>query len=477
MKYRILLYILLSSLVSFGQHKISWLATSEVASKIYGNLHPRIKLDKNHNPMIVWGNDAGKAYFAKWGGESFNTPMEVSPAGKQVFTSSWSGPDIAVQGDNVFIVYKQLPEDSSNIYLMHSYDAGKHFSIPLEVDEKSSWITRFPTVTTDESGNPFVAFMKADRTFESFHYAVARSNDMGETFIKDTMASVLSGQRVCDCSPASLVVSGNAGVLMYRNHLGSQRNIYAGISTNACLSFNQGMRIDSTDYAPEYCPASAPSSVLIGDTLYTVYMSGESGKKLIYLSRLSLSTYYNSTELLTGNIPGVIEQNYPRISGLGNAAAIVWTQTAGGNNQVCMALTDDLTQGMPSHIDTVANGVMLNADVALGGGHVYVVWEDQVTRNVMFRKGIYQKQTTVRDNTTIIISPPAKGQKYFLVRMPNIEACALVDTKGNNYETDVVYPKGREVCRVSIDEIDPGVYSVRLWDKDGKIYNAQVEIK
>jgi glycerophosphoryl diester phosphodiesterase len=51
--------------------------------------------------------------------------------------------------------------------------------------------------------------------------------------------------------------------------------------------------------------------------------------------------------------------------------------------------------------------------------------------------------------------------------LPRIEI--NIEIKGNNYETDVVYPKGREVCRVSIEDIDPGVYSVRLWDKDGKI--------
>ena len=455
---------------------IGWLDAGPVASKVYGNLHPRIQLDKYNNPMVVWGDEGGKAYFAKWGGESFTTPIDICQPGMTVFTSSWAGPDIAAHGDSVYVTYKEVTEKNSHIYIKHSYDGGVHFSAAAVVDNVNHLNNRFPTVTTDENGNPFVAFMKSEHDYNGHRYVVARSLDMGETFLHDTLAS--SGVApVCDCSPAALVVSGSAGVLLYRNNIGSVRNIWGAVSINGCGSFHTTLRIDSTEYVPETCPASAPHGVIVGDTLYAVYSSGKDENALVYLSRLSLSKPTLSTEALTGAITGVVQQNLPRISGINGAAAIVWTQTDGGNNYVCISITDELAHGFPKSYDTVAMGVMLNADVAIGGGYIYVVWEDQVTRCVMFRRGVYYKKSRAVENTSIIINQPDAGQKAFSIDMEGIVSCELVDAGGNHTETDISYPKNKYICKVMLDDMEPGPYTVKVMDKDGRTYTAQLEIK
>ena len=453
------------------------MAPAPVAHKIYGNLHPGIKLDKNNNPMVVWGDESGKAYFSKWGGESFSSPVVVNAPGSTIFATSWAGPDLAAHGDTVYIVYKQVPEENSHIYLKHSYDGGKNFSIGAEVDATERYISRFPTVTTDENGNPFVCFMKTEKDYEGSKYVVARSEDMGESFLKDTLASVMSGGRVCECSPASLVVSGSAGILLYRNNLHGLRNIWGGISNNGCLSFPNGLRIDSTDYLPETCPASGPNGVIVGDTLYSVYMSGIADSALVYLSKLSLSVPSLSTTTLTGQVPGVVMQNFPRISGAGTATAIVWTQTSGGNNQVCLSFTGDLTNGFPTAYDTVAEGVMINADVAIGGGFIYVVWEDHITRSVMFRRGRYTRHKVEAENTSILVTPPEPGQKYFFINMPDILSCSLIDLSGTPVEADISYPKNPNICRVSTEDMEPGKYTVKVWDINGRIFTAKVDLK
>ena len=475
------LLMLLSSHAAIAQSKINWLAASPVADKTYGNLHPRIKLDGNNNPFVLWGSEGGKAYIAKWGGEGFAAPVEMSPPGKQVFTSSWAGPDLAVSGNNVYVTYKLLPEETGHIYVVHSYDGGQSYSIPIEADDKRiedhDYITRYPIITTNETGQPYIAFMKTDPEYEQHTYWVARSEDMGESFSKATLGSVNTGNRVCDCSPASMIVSGSAGVIVYRNHYGLNRNIGAGVSNNGCVSFGLGMRLDSTYFAPENCVGSGTGSALLGDTVYSVFMSGEGAAGTIFISKLSISSNTNVTTTLANKPVGVEIQNHPRIAADQNALAAVWTQIAAGNNQVCLSFTDDLAKGLPKRYDTVATGVMLDADIAMGGGYIYIVWEDQVTKTVMFRRGQYMKKSTIKQATNIIIAQPPKGQKYFLINLPGIETCTLVDPKGNSYDTDVSYPKGKGVCQVTIDDIFPGTYSVRIWDKDGKIYNGQVEVK
>lgn len=461
-----------------AQNSIGWLATAPVAHKIYGNLHPRIRLDKYSNPMVVWGDEAGRAYFAKWGGESFTTPVVISQPGKNIFATSWAGPDIASRGDTVYVVFKQMPEDQEHIYIKHSYDGGINFSAAVQVDTAAgSYITRFPTVSADENGNPFVTYMKLDKGFDNPYYVVARSEDMGETFLKDTLASVLSGNKVCECSPARLVASGSAGIFLYRNNLDGLRNIWAGVSNNGSQTFKVGLQMDSTQFYPSRCPASGPDGVIVGDTLYAVYMSGKDENALVYLGKLSLSNPTLSATPITGNIPGVVMQNFPRVSGSGYAAGVVWTQTSGSNSLVCLSVTDDLTRGFPKRYDTVAEGVMLNADVAIGGGFIYVVWEDHETHSVMFRRGVYYKKSKEVDNTSILIGSQNPTLRYFTINMPDLISCTLIDAAGHDYEMDISYPKNANICQVSTEDMPEGDYGVKVMDKEGRIYNARIHLK
>ena len=477
MRFLLTAFFTITYISAFSQSIIGWQAPYPVAGRVYGNLHPRIKLDKLHNPMVVWGDENGKAWFAKWGGEAFSQPVSIGPTSAEAFATSWAGPDIAAHGDTVYITYKEIPEETSHIYIKHSYDGGINFSAPALVDDGNDFISRFPTITTDEAGNPYISYMKVSKGYDAARYVVAKSLDLGESFLRDTTGSIQSGANVCECSPASLVVSGNAAVLLYRNNSSGLRNIWGGISMNACTAFRNSLQLDSTSYYPATCPASGPHGVIVGDTLYSVYMSGIGEKGLVYLSKLSLSTSAITTMPLTGPVTGVVSQNFPRISGNGIAEAIVWTQTVGGNNQVCLSFTGELTNGFPQLYDTVAEGVMINADVAIGGGFIYVVWEDHVNRCVMFRRGVYYKKKTVTENTTIFINQPEKGQKYFSVVLADIVSCALIDATGSQAELDLSYPKNSNICHISIDDMDPGAYTVKIWDKEGKVYTAQLQIK
>ena len=456
---------------------ISWLATAPVAEKMFGNLHPRIKLDKFSNPMVVWADEAGHAYFSKWGGESFYPPVMISRPTKPVFATSWAGPDIAAHGDTVYVVYKEMPEETGHIYIKHSFDGGVHFSAAVQVDTAAGdYISRFPTVSADENGNPFVTFMKVTNNYEAPMYYVARSDDMGETFFRDTLA-VPSTTRVCECSPASLVASGKAGILLYRNNIDGLRNIWASISNNGSSTFNVNLQMDSTLFYPMTCPASGPDGVIVGDTLYSVFTSGRDENALVYLSKLSLSNPSLTTAPVTGNIVGVIMQNMPRISGMGYAAGVVWTQTSGGNNLVCLSITHDLTTGFPPNYDTVARGVMLNADVALGGGFVYVVWEDHETRSVMYRRGVYIKKKKEQENTSMLIGSQNANAHYFTINMPDLISVSLIDSAGNDYEMDISYPKSSAVCQVSTVDMEEGTYGVKAMDSNGRTYNARIHLK
>lgn len=478
MKKILLAVTLLYGGILYGQNGIIWYDAIAVADKTYGNIHPRIVLDQQGKPLVLWADANGRAFIAKWNGKGFAPPMQINTPGKYVFAESWAGPEITNHGDTIYIVYKELPEDKSHIYIKHSYDGGKNFSIESEVDENPEYISRFPSVAIDPYGHPLVAYMKLNKSYTSPRYVVARSTDMGESFSGEATVKIYSGGQVSDCCPATVIESGNASAILYRDDLNGVRNIWAGMSANAGISFNRGVQIDTTNWMTRECPAQPPHGIIVSDTLYSVFSSGSGDSALIYLGKLSVSSFAASSAPVTGHIPGANSQNMPRIANSGNAAGLIWQQPAAGGTQLCLLFTSDITTGFPAQYDKAAKGMMLgNADLALGSGHLYLVWQDDSSGNVMCRVGSYNETIAnqMLAGTTTISLKTSKSGKYFTVPLTDMVSCLMVDLQGKEYEMDLKCRKTQ--CRVYTEDLDAGLYIVRIFGKDEKVYTYKYEVK
>ncbi len=319
--------------------------------------------------------------------------------------------------------------------------------------------------------------MKLDKGYINPRYVVARSKDLGESFFGETVVSGFSGGKASDCCPATVVESGNATVILYRDNLNNVRNIWAGISSNAGVSFQRGLQVDQTNWTKKSCPPNAPDGVIAGDTLYTVFMSGAGDSSLVYLSKASVSGLSAAVKPVTGNFAGLGSQNFPRIACSGDASALAWEQSVGSATQVCLLFTNEITNGFPATIDTIANGQFENLDVALGAGHIYIVYQDDSSGNVMCRIGRYNETIVnklLAENTTMGLSPAGNG-KYFTVSIPNISSCLMSDLQGKEYEMDLKC--NRNSCRVYTEDLDPGMYIVKIFCKDEKVYTYKYEVK
>jgi hypothetical protein len=460
-----------------AEDKIIWYDPITVTDKTFGYQHPRVALDQNNNPMVLWGDDNGRVFLARWAGKGFAEAVRINPPGKAAFVEPWAGPEITSRGDTVYIVYKETPEEKNHIHILHSYDGGKHFSIETQVDDSDALISRFPTVAMNPYGHPLVSYMKYDPGYQNPRHVVAKSNDFGETIAGEAVVKNYSGGKISDCCPATVVESGNATVILFRDDFNGYRNIWAGISKNRAISFDKGMQIDSTNWYSKNCAAEPPHGTIVGDTLYAVFGSGGGDSALIYLSKVSLTTQGIAYRPLTGKFPGLTSQTSPRIANSGNATAITWVQSIGINMQVCLHFTNDITTGLPEKYTTVARGVFQSPDVALGGGHIYVVYEDDSSKNIMCRIGRYEETITnklLAENTTVALERSKNG-KYFTVTMPDLSYCLMVDATGKEYEMDVKCKKNS--CKINTEELDPGLYVVKMYTKDEKIFTYKYEVK
>jgi len=402
-----------------AQGKITWGMGMNISDNTKGSMHPRMALDRLGNPMVVCGKMAdASVYFTRWNGSAFNT-IKLNPSWLKVATASWMGPNIASKGDTVYVVVKRTPEvsDTSHIYIITSFNGGISFSAPVRVDYINDSVSRFPTVTVDAKGNPVVAFMKFNSSFLKSRWVVTRSSDYGKTFSTDVKASGYSGgsAEVCDCCPGALVSSGNVSTMLYRDNLSNIRDIWTGVSTNNNSSFNTGFATDNTKWMIMSCPSSGPDGVIIGDSLYSVFLSSGSGSYRTYLSKSSISSgKVNSVSKLTGNITSLGQQNYPRIANDGKAMAIVWKQTVSGVSQLPILFTNDIGKGFPTGYDTVDLADITNADVAISNGNIFVIWQDDKSGTVKYRKGTYTPSNTgaianIKESDFTIFPNPASS--------------------------------------------------------------------
>jgi len=483
---KILLFLLLIPAICYGQG-IVWESPVPVAESTFSNQHPRVVLDRNNNPLILWGNftDAA-AYFSRWNGTGFTTPVRITPMDIEIFAASWAGPDIAAFGDTIYVVFKENPEDVAPAYCVHSYDGGATFSDPVQIDGMiGDNISRFPSVTVNEEGQPIVAFMKLDSDFGNARYVVATSDDFGNSFNMDVLASDFSGGDVCDCCPVSITSGGNYVATLYRDNLDNLRNSWAGISANGGDMFMNGIQIDDTDWMINACPSTGPDGIIIGDSLYSVFMSAATGEERIYFSASSLYTFSASTaERLSFEILELDLENYPRIANCGNAVAIVWKDVI-FDADIKLQFTDNIQNRFPTiplevTVFNLEDYNPINADVAVSSTDIHVVWQESTNGTVMYRKGTYADPVSINDHLPMesfnIYPNPASNQININVNnnvVGNIEL-VLSDVSGINIFASKYVDS--HLISVDITNLPSGIYFIEIRDEAGKEYNQILSV-
>jgi hypothetical protein len=475
--FTILLTIILNSALS--QTGITWSTEIDIASSNSGNLHPRIVSDRTGNPLVIWGKiSTDELYFTRWSDTAFITPVILNPLMTQIFTASWAGPDIASHGDTVYIVYKLNPEDTTNVQLIRSFDGGATFSVPIDVDHLVDSVSRFPTVATDSLGHPVVAFMKFEAGFLNAHYVVCRSFDYGSTFAIDNLASMYSGANVCDCCPGALVCSGNLATLLYRDNFNDFRTIWCGTSTDNANTFPFGMQVDNTSWFFNACPSSGPDAIIIGDSVYSVFMSGATGADRCYFTPATISgTWPGPTVMLGDSIMGIDDQNFPRIANFGNKAGIVCRQTYNGNGQLVLYFTEDIYNGFPDVFDTIASGNITNGDIIITDEAIHIVWQDDNSETVKYRKGSFST-TTVKNDPSInkLLVYPSPAHNQFSIQLINsithVNSIELIDPLGKIINQTFDQLKGKATCYLY--DIKAGCYIVRIRDSNSRYYFSKV---
>ncbi len=173
-----------------------------------------LKVDQNgrvHLSCAYLTSDVGEGFIyhtvSNDGGQTFSPPVQVATGGllfpNQIVSSNIvvhnrenAAPSLAVDGNNVYIVWTDLVDSVSNIskaYFSYSNNWGQSFSPPFEFGnflvDSIDVFHFFPTVAAD-SGLVAISWYTIDKISGESNYYLAESSDFGASF--DTVVNISS---------------------------------------------------------------------------------------------------------------------------------------------------------------------------------------------------------------------------------------------------------------------------------------------
>ena len=404
----------------------------------YSSIKPRVAATTGNIPVVIWGkasatSNPGKISSSRWNGTGFSTPLQLNPAGVDVYAGPSEGPNIAASGDTVFVTYFSIPTNSSKIYIVRSTDGGVSFSDTVRADHQTTKPPYTPFVAIGQNGNPYLAYEASNTNMSAPEQLFSRSTDGGMSFTNEVNANIMAPGEPCECCPPSLVVKDSLVFLMYRNNVNNIRNIYVAVSQDHGATFPNIVQVDNTNWFINGCPSTGAEGVISGDSLVVTWRSSVSGQTRIYYNKIHIGTLQKGTvRKIDPAFTGTAYQDHPSITGANDTVAIVWDDNRTGNTNCYMITSVDggTTFSAPVMInDTAAQtGTQRNPHAAYKNGVFHIVYQNSVTNEVIYRTAQITGMLGVAETNpkkATVTAAPNPFSNSTTIRFPGITAKAV----------------------------------------------------
>ena len=242
-----------------------------------------------NNLYVVWhdGTDtpgSREIFIAKStdGGETFGEPKNIS--NNNGFSLL---PQIAVNGDNVYVVWNDDTDGFDEIFIAKSTDGGETFSTPENISEgnlsNNASFSYQPSIAVNDD-NVYVVWHE-DPLGKRIIF-VAKSNDGGETFGEPENIS----DKFDFSSKSAIAIEGNNVFVAWMVDIPNNNDLFVAKSTDGGETFGEPENISNNDGFSNY-PSSVttssfePSIAVNGDNVYVGWSDGTPGNFEILLSK------------------------------------------------------------------------------------------------------------------------------------------------------------------------------------------------
>lgn len=378
--------------LSTGLHaqSLEWTTEQQAGGAGAGFQRPRIGLNGQGDPVVLWGRTSPGAMFTSvFNGGSFSPPVMIHPPDVEAWSLYWAGGDLAADGNELAAVFSTGSLGVGAIYCVTSNDGGSTWGDTVRIAPVPPLEARFPTVAMVPGQGPAVQYMEFDGGWANARYVSARSLDGGSTFQAPVPVSEpYAPGDVCDCCTGQNVADADHLVALFRNNDANIRTIWGVASSDDGASFTVGGELDDQNWNINACPSSGPDGYLTADSIRYVWMSGEVNGTKVHAAGAALSDLSATASVpVHPDQPAALQQNFPRIAGSGDTLGIVWQQSSTGQHEILFSwsVTGLADLSIPDTVNSSLTGMQKNPDVAFRDGSFHIVWEDHASDAVMYR--------------------------------------------------------------------------------------------
>lgn len=386
----------------------------------YGFYHPQIEMTGDDQPCILWTSaDSLDLYFAKYNGTSdFNTPIKLNPDGLDVQDFVWSGADLAVEGDNIYVTFKQSGYTTGGIYIVKSTDNGATFGDTVRVDDLAIGYGNYPDVAVFND-TVWVTFMDHNASGGDPQYVVARSTDGGATFEPEVAAGSLWPGEACDCCQPEILVDATSVVVFHRNNNSNVRDIKAVSSSDRGATFSNTFSLDDHNWVVNSCPSTGADASFFGPgKMVSIYKSELLNNAAVYIHGYDITNDLSlgETQVLASSSNNALV-NYPQLDYEESESMLgfVW-EAAGQATDVYINASSTGLAGISATNAmniTDESGTQNKPDIVIKDGVFHVVYADYTSQNLKYLQltsNFASTEELVRDFSVKVYPSPAVDQ-------------------------------------------------------------------
>jgi len=437
----------------------------------HGYYHPQIELTNDDKPLILWTNQVSKEVnLSKYlGNNTFSPPLVVSPIGFDVQTYNWSGPDLAIENENIYLTFRSLGYSTGHIYTVKSTDNGLTFSDTVKVDNLLDGYGQYPDIAVLHD-TVWVTFMAHSNTSINPQYVVARSVDGGLTYDNAVTAGEIVGQEACDCCQPEIIVNDDYVIVYFRNNDNNIRDIKGVISYDRGATFTDWFSVDNHQWLINACPSTGPDTRFLNDsTSVTIYKTEETGTGKLFINEYNhnSNTSVVLTEILDLNSTNN-SINYPQIDIKNTNIGIVW-EAQGQGSDIFINYSSNGVAGLdPQNVQNLTDitGPQLRPDIAVGNAKFHIVYVDatsnglkymevQAVNSIPKHKNQFDLETIIT-NSVVIITSEAFLKSKANIKIYSILGHSVYSKSSNSKESISIntekWVKGLYILTVEIDE-------------------------
>jgi hypothetical protein len=275
-------------------------------------------------------------------------------------------PQIAAQGENVYVVWEDDESGMREIMFASSNNSGASFTTPFGISDASGDSFEPQIVTSEDAMEIYVVWWQDGEIYLSV------SADNGTSFSDPTNVSN-SGNN--SRTPQVAISEENVYVTWEEDVTDSgTTDIYVSFMDRGGSSFSSPVNLSNSTLQ-----SSSSQLYSVGGTMYIVWKEFDSSAFAgdIYFSSRSDADPAFSDRINISSVLGG-DAFFPQLAVIGDNIYVAWGDAINLDTFIAISNNSGINFGTPINLSQSGNVFNANPDISVSGDNVYVVWQDEI---------------------------------------------------------------------------------------------------